>query len=159
MLMEMHEEARSQESNMGRASLHLVSCVSMKLDVVAKAEHLYVSPWFRKARAYVNAINAPWRILSAKYGLLSPDAMVGPYEVTLNAMTVTQRRAWAAAVSSDLEQFSATGERIVIFAGARYREFLVPILERRAIQIDVPLAGLGIGQQLRWFANSLSLRY
>lgn len=127
----------------------------MKLDVEARAEDLYVSPWFRKARAYVTAIHAPWRILSAKYGLLQPDAMVGPYEVTLNAMTVAQRRAWATAVSRDLEPLAAAGERIVIFAGVRYRELLVPALEHRGVQVDIPLMGLGIGKQLRWLASNL----
>jgi hypothetical protein len=127
----------------------------MKLDVEARAEDLYVSPWFCKARAYVNATNAPWRILSAKYGLLHPDVMVGPYEVTLNAMTVAQRQAWATVVSRALEQLAVAGTRIVIFAGARYREFLVPGLERRGVHVDISLMGLGIGKQLRWFASNL----
>lgn len=136
-----------------RVPLHLVSCVSLKLGLEVRAEDLYVSPWFRKARAYVNSINAPWRILSAKHGLLDPDAIVGPYEETLNAMAVARRRAWAARGSDDLEQPVAAGDMVVILAGARYREFLVPILERREVRVEVPLAGLGIGQQLRWFAN------
>lgn len=106
-----------------RVPLHLVSCVSLKLDVPAKAEDLYVSPWFRKARAYVKSINAPWRILSARYGLLSPSITVGPYEVTLNAMAAAQRRTWAYRVSEELEQLVDAGENVVMLAGARYREF------------------------------------
>jgi hypothetical protein len=142
-------------SSKGAVPLHLVSCVSMKLDVEARAKDLYISPWFRKARAYVTAMHAPWRILSAKYGLLHPDAMVGPYEVTLNAMTIAQRRAWAAVVSRDLEQLAVPGKRIVILAGARYREFLVPALERHGVHVDIPLMGLGIGKQLHWLASNL----
>lgn len=140
-----------------RVPLHLVSCVSLKLDVPAKAEDLYVSPWFRKARACVKSINAPWRILSARYGLLSPSITVGPYEVTLNAMAAAQRRTWAYRVSEELEQLVDAGENVVMLAGARYREFLVPILECRNVRVDVPLAGLGIGQQLHWFATRSAL--
>jgi uncharacterized protein DUF6884 len=78
----------------------------MKLDHTARADELYVSPWFRKARAYVDSISAPWRILSAMYGLLSPNTQVVPYEATLNAMTIVLRREWAARVLSSLEQLS-----------------------------------------------------
>jgi len=101
----------------------------------------------------VHSIRAPWRILSAKHGLLRPDAIVGPYEATLNAMAVAQRRAWAARVLVDLAPFVAAGDAVVVLAGARYRELVVPSLERRGVRVDVPLAGLGIGEQLRWFVQ------
>jgi hypothetical protein len=48
----------------------------MKLD--RRAEDLYVSPSFRKARAYVSTLEAPWRILSAKYGVVDPQSVIEP---------------------------------------------------------------------------------
>ena len=50
------------------ADLCLVSCVSVKRPVPSRARDLYASPWFRKARACVEAMRCPWYILSAKYG-------------------------------------------------------------------------------------------
>ncbi len=35
---------------------------------------------------------APWFILSAEYGLLSPETEIAPYERTLNTMSVSDRR-------------------------------------------------------------------
>jgi hypothetical protein len=151
---QMREAARADRATTGQVPLHLVSCVSEKLDRDVRAEELYVSPWFRKARAYVNAINAPWRILSAKHGLLRPDAIVGPYEATLNTMAIAPRRAWAERVLRDLEPLVAAGDTVVVIAGARYREFLVPTLARWSVRVDIPLEGLRIGEQLRWFAIS-----
>ena len=37
-----------------------------------------------------------------------------------------------------------------ILAGDRYREFLTPLLLARGMQVDVPMQGLRIGEQLRW---------
>ena len=65
--------------------LFLVSCVKTKLPRRAAAKDLYISDWFRKARACVESTGCPWAILSAEYGLLHPDEVIRPYEKTLNA--------------------------------------------------------------------------
>nr|WP_209005130.1 DUF6884 domain-containing protein [Anaeromyxobacter diazotrophicus] len=92
----------------------------------------------------------PWFILSAQYGLLEPDAEVEPYERTLNTMAVAQRREWARRVLEQLEPRLASVQQIVLLAGMRYREFLVPRLSA-VCRVEVPLEGLGIGKQLHWF--------
>lgn len=53
------------------APLHLVACVKAKATSPSQAANLYRSPWFRKARAYVEAQGAPWYILSALHGLVA----------------------------------------------------------------------------------------
>lgn len=42
------------------------------------------------------------------------------------------------------------------FAGKRYREYLVPLLQEVGYTVEVPLMGLRIGQQLAWFSNDYS---
>lgn len=133
--------------------LHLVSCVSTKVDHRARAKDLYVSPWFRKARAYVSSRGAPWKILSAKHGLLSPESLIEPYEAALNTLPVAKRRAWSDRVLEALDSTIADGDEVVMLAGLRYREFVVPALRERGVRVDVPMSGLGLGMQLRWFDN------
>lgn len=130
------------------ATLFLVSCVGMKRPSSAAACDLYTSPWFRKARAYVESTGEPWAILSAEYGVLPPDVVVPPYERTLNTMSAAERRAWSERVVRELEDLVQPGDRVVVLAGRRYREHVAPELERRGVAVEVPLAGLGIGQQL-----------
>lgn len=83
-----------------------------------------MSDWFVKARRYVERNGAPWFILSAKYGLVAPDELIGPYEQTLNTMPIQERRAWARRVVSQLSARMPLLRHIVFLAGARYREFL-----------------------------------
>jgi hypothetical protein len=76
-------------------SVYLVSCVSEKCPGPAPAKELYISNWFRNSRRYVEGTDCPWFILSAEYGLVSPDQIIAPYEKTLNTMPINERRRWA----------------------------------------------------------------
>lgn len=134
--------------------VYLVSCVAGKRAAPTPAKELYTSEWFRRARAYVEASGAPWFILSAKHGLVSPDEMLEPYEETLNTMSVRDRRAWAERVQRQMDQRLPHVDRIVVLAGQRYREFLMDYLRRRTPTIEVPLEGLRIGEQLHWFGQA-----
>jgi hypothetical protein len=132
-------------------TLFLVSCVSKKRSAACRARDLYISDWFVKARAHVEATGSPWFILSAEFGLVDPDAVIAPYERTLNRMHVAERREWARRVLEHLVPKLVAVERVVLFAGERYRELLLPALTASRVAVDLPLQGLGIGEQLRWF--------
>jgi hypothetical protein len=131
-------------------ALVLVSCVSQKLSEPAPARLLYRSQWFIKVRTLVETQKADWLILSALYGVVAPDTNIAPYEKTLNSAGVAERRAWAVNVRRQLAPSLLGRQRVVIFAGQRYREFLVPALLSDGYEVDVPMANLRIGEQLAW---------
>jgi hypothetical protein len=134
-------------------TMFLVSCVGKKGAAPSRARDLYTSDWFHKARAYVEARGDRWFILSAECGLLHPDTVVAPYERTLNRMGIAERRAWAARVLAALEPQLAGVGRVVVLAGERYREFILGRLRELTPVIEIPLAGLRIGEQLGWLAR------
>jgi hypothetical protein len=133
--------------------IFLVSCVSKKRSAPSKARDLYVSDWFTKARTYVERTGTPWFILSAEHGLIRPDAIISPYEKTLNTMGVRDRKAWANRVIGQMEQNLPAAKGVVLFAGQRYREFLLDYLHQRFTLVILPLEGLRIGEQLSWFSK------
>ncbi|MCY3819821.1 MAG: hypothetical protein OXH52_10740 [Gammaproteobacteria bacterium] len=97
----------------------------------------------------------PWAILSAEYGLLHPDEVIRPYEKTLNAVPVAERRSWANEVVESMDPFLRDIDTVVFFAGERYREFLEPGLRGWGVDVVVPMLGLGLGQQLAWLNERL----
>ncbi len=135
--------------------MYLVSCVGKKLATAAPAKELYVSAWFTKARRYVESTGADWLILSAMYGVVHPDQVIEPYELTLNRMPKSDRKKWAAGVFDQLLPHLKPGESVTILAGSRYREFLEDRLRSRSANVLVPMGGLGIGQQLKWLADAV----
>lgn len=148
----------SQEGEIRRlpaADLCLVSGVKAKLSRPAPAKELYASPWFRKARRVVEAKGWPWCILSEEHRLLDPEKVIGPYEKTLDKMPKIERVEWSGEVMNALNPRLASVGSIVIFAGVKYREFLVPALRERGIKVCVPMKGLRNGEQLRQLSKWL----
>ena len=132
----------------------LVSCVSKKKTASARAAEMYVSSLFLKERNRIEKTGCPWFILSAKYGLLDPDKIIEPYNVSLNTMSAKERRAWAEKVRQQMESQLPNADKIVIFAGATYRRYLLPYLERRFPNVEIPMQRLKIGQQLQWLDHA-----
>ncbi len=130
----------------------LVSCGKSKLPHAAPARDLYTGQLFRAARAHVEAQGWPWWILSAKHGLLHPETIITPYDVTLTTMKHEQRRAWAERVLGQIAQEVPPDSTVAILAGVAYHEFLLHPLQRtRTVQI--PMRGMGIGKQVAWLKS------
>jgi len=137
-------------------TVFLVSCVSKKKPAQLPAKDLYDSPWFKKARAYVESTGSLWFILSAEYGLLEPDRIVAPYEKTLNQMSIRDRRHWSQDVLADLRRILTLDDRVVFLAGMKYREFLDRNVAALCREVEVPMQGLRIGEQLQWLDAQVS---
>lgn len=133
----------------GRAMrIALVACCGQKLGRAAPACELYVSPLFRKAAAYARTFDS-WFILSAKHGLIRPDAVIEPYDCTLLGMGTAARLAWGRKVADQMAEEGITGAEFVALAGAKYTEPLI----RAGVRVESPLRGLGIGKQLAWLTR------
>ena len=136
------------------AKIFLISCVSRKRDVKCPARELYISTWFSRARALAEQEHSLWFILSALHGLLPPDTEILPYNQTLYTMSIGDRKAWSERVIKEMQcLLPPTADEIVILAGATYREFLLPWLEKRYV-VSLPMQGMRIGQQLNWLNNA-----
>ena len=134
-------------------TVYLVSCVGQKLSMPAPARDLYASAWFCKARSYIESTGHPWFILSAKHGVVHPDEVIAPYDLTLKAMRIAERRRWADRVISQLEPKLGDVVEVTLLAGMRYREFIQPWLASTGVIVTVPMEGLRIGEQLSWLSR------
>lgn len=127
----------------------MVSCVSKKNRGTHKAKDLYVSPLFRKAYEYAESLN-PDKIfiLSAKYHLLDPEAIVEDYNKTLNTFSSVERKEWTNVV---LKQMSKVGinleqDEIIILAGKNYWQEIIASGKVRKYErpyLDNNLKGIG----------------
>jgi len=128
-------------------SIVLISCVKSKLAHPARAGDLYISDLFKSNLAYAIYLRPhAIYILSAKYGLITLNQKIAPYELTLNTMSVPERKAWAAAVLHQLGKHTHLHRDLFIFlAGLRYREYLIPALKH----VQIPLEGMSFGKQLQ----------
>jgi hypothetical protein len=126
----------------------LVACSRAKAEQRAPARELYLSPLFRAARAYAERRYAQWFVLSARHGLVDPDTVLEPYDLSLRQLSARDREQWGNRVAVELTDRFSAGTVLWFHAGALYRDSIAPAVSHR---VRFPLAGLGIGQQLAWY--------
>jgi len=126
-----------------------LACSNHKLARSAQAKDLYSSPLFRLSWQYANKLKSDRIfILSAKYGLIEPDQIIKPYNLSLNTMSSQKIQEWANRVNRQLKakDINFASDRAIFLAGARYRRHLAPLFT----SYKVPMEGLSIGKQLRY---------
>jgi hypothetical protein len=133
--------------------LVLIGCVRTKRANACAAAELFTSPLFEGRRRYAVGRGLPWYILSAKFGLLAPDDVIGPYDVYLADQSPAYRKAWGEFVAVQLERKHPDlhGRTVGVHAGAAYVDPLRAPLAARDAALAIPLAHLRQGEQLAWY--------
>jgi hypothetical protein len=133
--------------------LLLVTCVKTKADTPTAAKDLYVSPLFKRQRAYAEKLGVPWFILSAEHGLVAPDEWLAPYERYLPETPRAYRRAWGSFVVARLSLLMGDlrGLTIEVHAAAEYIDAIRGPLIAAGAGLVEPLEGLTHGQRLHWY--------
>lgn len=137
----------SHERSYDVRTIVLVACCGKKLPNKCAARDLYQSTLFKKARSWAERHGDHWFILSAKYGLLSPDREIDPYDLTINGAPEAYRFKWSSLVSSQLEPYRK--DRLIVLAGNAYCRHWTQHFDR----VERPMQGLGIGEQLAWLTK------
>jgi hypothetical protein len=137
------------------SKVYLISCVKTKRDVPCESGDLYTSALFQKARKVAELEGDKWFILSAKYGLLSPEEIVNPYNETLINMSKSERLEWSKNVYKKLISRIEKKDEIIFLAGEKYREFLAKELNSESYKTYAPMANLSIGNQLKWLNSRI----
>jgi hypothetical protein len=133
----------------------LISCGKQKLVGSHPAKELYISTLFRFAHTHAVRYFDKVFILSAKYGLLSPDEVIADYDLTLTGMRDEERKRWADSVLLQMKEHVRNGDELHFFCGSKYRAHLIDAL-RDTHQCIVPLHRMGIGSQLAWYKRRLA---
>lgn len=116
----------------------------------------YTSPLFRKSVQYASATYERFYFYNAKDGLLLPEQIMEPYDVSIKTFSIEKKRKWAAEVVDELKSHESPDEvTVYLHGGYIYRKFLQPELKNYGFQYKVPLEGLGIGKQLSWYDERL----
>jgi hypothetical protein len=145
-------ELKSRPIEKVMRTIALVSCGKSKRSVSAPACQLYTGDLFQKSLAYARKRNADAiYILSALHGLVELEQIIAPYEKTLNRMPTREINQWAECVLIALRsRTDLSADRFIILAGLPYRSRLIPHLAN----VELPLEGLGFGEQLKFLKSA-----
>jgi hypothetical protein len=159
--------------------LILVGCVEAKALPVAEqpdlapripAQDLYVSPLFRKRRGYAEREVAAgrayrWAIISALHRTVEPERPLAAYDWTMSDWRKAELAGWGEQVAYGVQRLVCAqgciscrclrGWTVEVHAGAAYVDPIRWPLLGLGADVETPLAGLGIGEQLHWYTARL----
>lgn len=140
--------------------LILIPCAKTSKNHRCKAREMYSpSVYFQKVWQYAQLMGDSIMILSSRYGLLHPDAEIDPYDEYLS--TKAKAKKWASRVGPDLVRLIqfCNFTRVFFLTGQKYshylKEYLIDLVEDRALIVSDPMEGLGIGQRLQWLTENI----
>ncbi len=153
----LHARAYMKEHFKGKRFLPLVSCTKQKLPHEAPAWKLYsVSVLFYKSYHVAKYLRLTRRnpyILSAKYGLISSDEIIEPYDETLSNRSRKERAQWGRDVAKQiLNQFDVSREVFIFFTGKKYYRSLISYLPNA---VSFFPKSFGIGQRMSYLTKLL----
>ena len=122
----------------------VIACGSKKRNHPAPARDMYVGSLFKNARRAAESTGLPWYIMSAKYGILRPDDIIEPYDMTYGKTTGKQPGEIAQQLASLNVALPVWG-----LVPARYAAVLCAAVGSSSVR--TPLRGLSMGMQQRAF--------
>lgn len=130
-----------------------LSCVKTKRKAPCTAEEMYISDLFVKSLKYAKSLHPDHiYILSAKYGLLSLDRKIDPYEKTLVGASKQECKRWAVMVYRQMQQNGIDfSDQAIFLCGENYRKYIMQKFPNGC----APLAGVPFGKQLSFYKNKL----
>ncbi|ESP86837.1 DUF6884 domain-containing protein [Candidatus Halobonum tyrrellensis] len=141
-------------------TIALVGCGSQKRDLedeqVVRIDQLYTSTYFQLKREYAQACCDDYYILSAKFGLVPPAALVAEsYDLTVHDLDDDALAAWVARIDNRLTSISADAT-LVVLAGQAYIDPLRDTLNDAPPDVFYPFADTeGIGEQMGWLSREI----
>ena len=130
----------------------LLGCVKSKAATLQPARALYTSPLWHRRLSYAERAGLPWFVLSAKHGVVDPDDVISPYDVSLRAATSAYRAAWGEFVAQQLAtRFSLRGLVVEVHAGDPYVDAVRGPLTRLGAIVEDPVDASSMGETLAWY--------
>ena len=136
----------------------LISCSKSKGGHSDFARNMYVSPLYRKSVMVAEGWGLSFSILSAKYGLIDPEEIIEPYDLTLKGAPKQFKSEWARKVDAQIRSSIDPNKQLIVLAGDDY---YVPLIEAgagRPLNFFAPMRGLSLGNRLVFLNQCMRIR-
>src|SRR5450830_1754390 len=134
------------------ADVVLVGSVRSQQAEAAQARELFASALFALRRRYAEASGRPWFVLSSRWGLVAPDEVIAPSDVSLGDVPPAYRHGWAEFVVGQLAGYvTLAGAVVEIHAGDHHVDALRAAVERAGATLVDPVDAHSLAETLAWY--------
>ncbi len=134
-------------TNPALKTLIILACSQKKGQKPVAARDLYLGSLFKLGRKFAEVHHFDYVIISAKYGLLSPEQVIAPYDQRIANMGDVRRI--REMVLAPLGELFSQYEKIIVIGGNLYRKVLEPLKSDKFEEISDSRGIGGILQQLK----------
>lgn len=132
----------------------LIGCGKKKNNIECEAQYMYIGDFFITCLNYAKTFNCPIYILSAKYGLLSLNTVILPYNKTLNTMNCEESLCWSKYVKKQFDENHLKDQKAIFLCGENYYKYLLDYFK----EYELPLKGLRMGYQIQYMKSKMKRR-
>lgn len=132
----------------------LISCGKEKRQWSCRASEMYCSERFISAKQFAQQQNYDWYVISAKHGLLHPDAMIEPYDLSILNFTDNEKNLWAEKITNDIFKLHELSTKIMILADNNYSNALAYKLNKKGYSVILPFNEIDYTQQKNFLQNA-----
>jgi hypothetical protein len=139
-------------------SVAIIPCTNQKSDVAGPAREVWAGAHFQLVLAHAE-IHFDWTyVMSYKYGLITPDQLIEPYDLNIKNAAMREKLEWWLKLRTHIAEAAATKPRIVgVFTGNFERDRFIREWVRNGVRnVLVPWQGLGIGQRIQQVYDGIS---
>jgi len=133
-------------------TLAIIPCTNQKADEPMKARDLWVGSHFQFVLAHAELFYDKVLIMSYKYGLISPDDVIEPYDYDVRNASAVEKLKWWWALREDIIEVCAAEDKpdlVALYTGGFERDRIMREFVRNGVrQVIVPFEGRGIGQRM-----------
>jgi hypothetical protein len=151
--------ATAEIQDIGPSNCHaLISCSKSKGGHRDLARNMYVSSLYSKSVMVAEGWGIPFSILSAKYGLLSPDDIIEPYDLTLKGASKQFKFDWAKKVDGQIRASANRHKCLIVLAGDDYYAPLIEAGAESPLSFLAPMRGISLGNRLVFLNQCIRIR-
>lgn len=130
----------------------LIPCTVQKTEVGGPAREVWVGSHFQFTLLHAETFYDKVYIMSYKYGFITPDTVIEPYDLNIQHEPAVERLKWWWIIKEDIKRVAEEDkpELFAIYTGNFERERIIRELFVNGVRnIIVPWEGLGVGERMQ----------
>lgn len=135
---------------MSKETVAIIPCTNQKSEVPGKARDVWIGGHFQLVLAHAEIFYDRVLVMSYKYGLISPDDPIEPYDIDIRTGSAGDKLRWWYKMREDIRELAKTEPLLVaLYTGNIERERIIREFVRNGVrQVIVPFDGASIGKRM-----------
>lgn len=127
----------------------IIPCTAQKADTPGPARDVWTGTHFQLILAHAELFYSKVLVMSYKYGLISPDDHIEPYDLDMRTAKPADKLRWWFKMRIDIKTLAEEKPLLVaLYTGSFERERVIrEFVKNDVAQVIIPFEGLGVGQR------------